>query len=63
MDVIKSKGGSALDSALKKISEPRELLKLFIATARLYDDEDSVNNELMKAITLQLAKYYQDEGL
>ncbi len=63
MDVIKSKGGSALDSALKKISEPGELLKLLISTAELYDDEDSVNDELMKAITLKLAKHYQDKGL
>jgi hypothetical protein len=63
MDVIKSKGGSALDSALKKISEPGELLKLLISTAELYDDEDSVNDELMKAITLKLAKHYQGKGL
>jgi len=63
MDVIKSKGGSALDSALKKISEPRELIDLLTNLIDLIASEDSVNDDLMKAITSKVQKYYQGKGL
>jgi hypothetical protein len=63
MDVIKSKGGSALDSALKKISEPKELIDLLTSLIDLIASEDSVNDDLMKAITSKVQKYYQDKGL
>ncbi len=63
MDVIKSKGGSALDSALKKISEPQELVDLLTNLVDLIASEDSVNDDLMKAITSKVQRYYQDKGL
>jgi hypothetical protein len=63
MDVIKSKGGSALDSALKKISEPKELVDLLTNLIDLIASEDSVNDELMKAITSKVQRYYQNKGL
>ena len=63
MDVIKSKGGTALDSALKKISEPGELVNLLTSLIDLIASEDSVNDDLMKAITSKVQKYYQVKGL
>jgi hypothetical protein len=63
MDVIKSKGGSALDSALKKISEPQELVDLLTNLVDLIASEDSVNDDLMKAISSKVQRYYQDKGL
>ena len=63
MDVIKSKGGTALDSALKKISEPGELVNLLTSLIDLIASEDSVNDDLMKAITSKVQKYYQGKGL
>ena len=63
MDVIKSKGGSALDSALKKISEPQELVDLLTNLVDLIASEDSVNDDLMKAITSKVQRYYQNKGL
>jgi hypothetical protein len=63
LDVIKTKGGSALDSALKKISDPRELTDLLTNLTDLIASEDSVNDELMKAITSKVQNYYQNKGL
>jgi hypothetical protein len=63
MDVIKSKGGSALATALKKISDPKELLDLLTSLTDLIAAEDSVNDDLMKSVTSQVAKYYQNKGL
>ena len=63
LDVIKTKGGSALDSALKKISEPRELTDLLTNLTDLIASEDSVNDELMKTITSKVQNYYQNKGL
>ena len=63
MDVIKSKGGSALDSALKKISEPGELVALLVDITNLIASEDSVNDDLMTSVSSRVAKYYQNKGL
>tara|TARA_R110002096_G_scaffold123829_1_gene267772 strand:- start:2661 stop:3341 length:681 start_codon:yes stop_codon:yes gene_type:complete len=63
LDVIKTKGGSALDSALKKISDPRELTDLLTNLIDLIASEDSVNDELMKAIASKVQNYYQNKGL
>tara|TARA_R110000868_G_scaffold411287_1_gene702855 strand:- start:86 stop:766 length:681 start_codon:yes stop_codon:yes gene_type:complete len=63
LDVIKTKGGSALDSALKKISDPRELTDLLTNLTDLIASEDSVNDELMKAIASKVQNYYQNKGL
>ena len=63
LDVIKTKGGSALDSALKKISDPRELTDLLTNLIDLIASEDSVNDELMKAIASKDQNYYQNKGL
>ncbi len=63
MGVIKSKGGSTLDSALKKISDEGELTDLLIGLTDLISSEDSVNDELMKAVTSKVQNYYQKKGL
>ena len=63
MDVIKSKGGSALDSALKKVSEPGELVALLVDITNLIASEDSVNDDLMTSVSSRVAKYYQNKGL
>ena len=62
MDVIKGKGGSSLETALRSINEPGELGELLIGFAALVQANDSVNDSLMKAITTRVAKYYQDGG-
>ena len=62
MGVIKSKGGSALETALSKISEQGELEELLIDISKLVDENDSVSDDLMKAITARVARHYQKGG-
>jgi len=61
MNVIKSKGGSALDTTLKRISNPEELVNLLINLIDLIASNDSVNDQFMKAITSKVQRYYQKQ--